>query len=156
MGAFPVAATAFGQQDSPYPVEQFLSDQWFVLALVFDAAPFDVAEVVAVLEHGAEAVDRDGTFAVAAVATRRACPALSCWWSGLGPTVASVAPGSTLRAMVLSWSWRLRGGAQVGEGSVLTARQVLITSSVQGQSARRWSQRAFSLPSGRAGRCNSR
>lgn len=67
VGAFPVTAPAFGQQDPLHPVEQFLIDERFVLARIFDTVPLDVAEVVSVLQHSAEPVDRNRTFAVATV-----------------------------------------------------------------------------------------
>ena len=49
-----------------------------------------------------------------------------------------------------------RGGGQVGAGMALIACQVLITSVVQGQSARRCSQRLRCPRVSRAGSCHSR
>ena len=51
---------------------------------------------------------------------------------------------------------RAGGGGQVGAGRTLTARQALIRSSIQGQSARRCSHRVRCPRVRRAGRCSSR
>jgi len=58
---------------------------------------------------------------------------------GRGPTVASVAPGSTRRACRL-WSSGRRGWGQMGISRFLIVCQAVVRSGVQGQSAGRCSQ----------------
>jgi len=79
----------------------------------------------------------------------------SCSWAGSGcdSRVAGAGFHASGGSFVIVGA---AGGGQVGAGRALTARQALITSSVQGQSARRWSQRLRCLRVKRAGRCSSR
>ncbi|MDQ7903093.1 hypothetical protein RB614_00975 [Phytohabitans sp. ZYX-F-186] len=59
VGAFPFARAPVAVEYTLHPVKQVLRDQRLVTALVLDAAPLHIAEVVALAEHVAEEVDRD-------------------------------------------------------------------------------------------------
>ncbi|HKR48724.1 MAG TPA: hypothetical protein VJT72_03930 [Pseudonocardiaceae bacterium] len=67
MDAFTGSGVAFRVEHFLHFVEEFGVDERFVPAGVFDAVIGDVAEVVSVTQHGAEAVEGDRSWAVAAV-----------------------------------------------------------------------------------------
>ena len=81
---------------------------------------------------------------------------LSVPWVGSWSDCRVGAPGSTLRRGSFHDRRGGWGGGQVGAGIVLIACQVLITSVVQGQSARRCSHRLRCPRVSRAGSCHSR
>ena len=80
----------------------------------------------------------------------------ACSWVGSWSDCRVGAPGSTLRPGSFHDRRDGWGGGQVGAGMALIACQVLITSVVQGQSARRCSQRLRCPRVSRAGSCHSR